>query len=273
MKRLVAVAGLVAVMCGSVRSTAQAARSAASQSPGAPPKVVLLVHQHFLPGKAGERERLEVETCRKFEEFGIPIAWIELEAVSGSPGALFFDPANSFKEIDRAGQLLGEMYGAHPELVQLQNEIEDRIASSKTVFARLREDLGHVDRVDLSKAHYWRVTTVSVRPGREGDFAEADKARGRVHPDAAWVVYEVDSGTAVPTFLVIETMSSLADVDKTSETASNSKQGQKERDQAVRDAYLSVESDLYAVHPEMSHVPHTFAASEPEFWTPSGVKR
>lgn len=268
---LVAVAVLAALMCGTVMLAGQSAPSTASQSAGAPPKVVLLVHQHFLPGKAGERERLEVETCKKFDEFGVPIAWIELESVSGAPEALFFDPANSFKEIDRAGQLLGEMYGAHPELVQLQNEIEDRIESSKTVFARLREDLGHVDRVDLSKAHYWRVTTVNVRPGHESDFAEADKARGRMHPDVVWFVYEVDSGTAVPTYLLIETMTSLADADK-SETSS-SKQAQKELEQIVRDAYVSADSNLYVVHPEMSHVSHLFAAGEPEFWTPAAAKQ
>ena len=271
MRKLVAVAVLAALMCGAVVSTGQTGPSTASQSAGAPPKVALLVHQHFLPGKAGERERLEVETCKKFDEFGVPIAWIELESVSGAPGALFFDPANSFKEIDRAGQLLGEMYSAHPELVQLQNEIEDRVESSKTVFARLRDDLGRVDRVDLSKAHYWRVTTVNVRPGHEADFAEADKARGRMHPDAAWFVYEVDSGTAVPTFLVIETMTALADADK-NETSS-SKQAQKEREQIVQDAYVSVESNLYVVHPEMSHVSHSFAAGEPEFWSPAAAKQ
>jgi hypothetical protein len=269
MRVLVAVAVLAILTVGSVISRAQTA--ATTQNAGAPPKVVLLVHQRFLPGKAGERERLEVETCKKFDEFGVPIAWIEMESVSGTPGALFLDPANSFKEIDRAGQLLGEMYSAHPELVQLQNEIEDRVESSKAVFARLREDLGRVDRVDLSKAHYWRITTVNVRPGRESEFAEADKARSRVHPDAAWLVYEVDSGTEVPTFLVIETMASLADADK-NETPS-SKQAQKEREQIIRDSYVSAESNLYVVHPEMSHVSHSFAAGEPEFWTPAAVKQ
>jgi len=42
-------------------------------SAGAPPKVVLWVHQQMLAGKAGERDKLEAEICRKFEEFGIPI--------------------------------------------------------------------------------------------------------------------------------------------------------------------------------------------------------
>lgn len=140
-----------------------AAFAQTATSSGAPPKVLLLVSQQMLPGKAGERDKFELETCRKFDEFGIPIPWIEMEAVTGEPGALFFDPANSFEEMERAGQLLSEAYSAHPELAQLQDEIEARLASSKNILAVLRDDLGGGrDRIDLSKAHYLRITTVSV---------------------------------------------------------------------------------------------------------------
>jgi hypothetical protein len=273
MKPLIAAGLLTGVLCGAHVMAAQTAASPAPPSAGSPPNVVLLVHQQFLPGKAGERERLELETCRKFDEFAIPIPWIEMEAVTGTPGALFFDPANSFDEVDRAGQLLSEMYGAHPELAQLQNGIEELIASSKTVFARRREDLGNlVDRMDLSKAHYWRITVVNMRPGRDNDFVEADKARVRAQRDTPWVVYEVDSGTTLPTFLVIETLRSFADADRKPESTSAANKGQKDRDQVVKDAYLSVESNLYGVHPEMSHVSKPFAAGEPEFWSPAPAK-
>src|SRR5579862_732321 len=105
------------------------------------------------PGSGGARAPREAETVTKIQELGIPIPWIEMESVTGSPGALFFDPANSLEEMDRAGQLLSQMYTAHPELGQLQNEIEARIASSKVIIARLRDDLGKSgDGIDLSKA-------------------------------------------------------------------------------------------------------------------------
>ncbi len=234
-------------------------------SAGAPPKVVLWVHQQMLAGKAGERDKLEAEICRKFEEFGIPIPWIEMEAVTGSPGALFLDPASSFEEMDRAGHLLGEAYGAHPELAQLQDQIEERLASSKIVFAVRRDDLGG-SRVDLSKARYLRINVVSVRPGHESDFAEADKIISRVHADEARVVYAVDSGMTLPTFLVIEALRSLGDADKKPEATGMAEKDRKQLEQIARDAYTSVESNLYAIHPEMSHVSRGFAAEDPEFW-------
>jgi hypothetical protein len=268
------VAGLLAgVACASVVLAAQTSSTAASAaSAGAPPKVLLLVHQQFLAGKASEREQLEVETCRKFEEFGIPIPWIEMESVTGSPGALFFDPANSLEEMDRAGQLLSQVYTSHPELVQLQNEIEARLASSKTIIARRRDDLGRSgDDLDLSKARYWRITVVSVHPGHESDFAEADKQRGV--GEMGEVVYEVDSGTTLPTFIVIEPLRSLGDAEKKADAKRPVEKGRRDYEQIAREAFLSVESNLWAVHPEMSHVPRGFASGDPEFWTPGQNKQ
>jgi len=273
MKLQVAAGLLAAIVCGT-GAVAQTASSTNATSPGAPPKVALLVHQQFQTGKMGEREQLEVETCRKFEEFGIPIPWVEMESVTGSPGALFFDPANSLEEMDRAGQLLSQMYSMHPELGQLQNEIEARIASSKTIIARRRDDLGKWgDKINLSTAHYWRVTVVNVRPGHESDFAEADKLSANGSSQAGWVVYEVDSGTTLPTFLVIEPLRSLADAEKKPETKAAPEKGHRDYNEIAREAFLSVESNLWAIHPEMSHVSRGFASSDPDFWTPGQNKQ
>lgn len=263
MTRLQFILGLVVAMACWLGCTG----FAQSGSVGAPPKVALLVHQQMLPGKAGDKQKLEAETCRKYDEFSVPIFWIELEAVTGPPGAIFLDPANSFDEMDRAGQVLGEFYSAHPELADLQQDIEARVSSSKTVIAVRRDDLGTAgNRIDLSKSRYLRITLVSVRPGYENDFIEADKIRTRSFPDAAQVVYEVDSGTALPTFLVIETLRSLADADKQPDKIPANEKDRKQLEQIARDAYASVESNLYAIHPEMSHVSRAFAAADPEFW-------
>jgi proteasome lid subunit RPN8/RPN11 len=269
MKLQVAAGLLIGILCGT-GVAAQTGSTTSTASPGAPPKVALLVHQQFLTGKVGEREQLEVETCKKFEELGIPIPWIEMESVTGSPGALFFDPANSLEEMDRAGQLLSQMYTAHPELGQLQNEIEARIASSKIVIARRRDDLGKPgDGIDLSKARYWRISVVHVHPGHESDFAEADRLRASGSSQASWVVYEVDSGTTLPTFLVIEPLRSLADAEKKPETKRSPEKGHRDFDQIAREAFLSVESNLWAIHPEMSHVSRGFASGDSDFWTPA----
>jgi hypothetical protein len=273
---------IAALLVGVSCATAGAAQTGSSTtptsqgptSPGSPPRVFLLVHQQFLTGKAGEREQLEVETCRKFEELGIPIPWIEMESVTGSPGALFFDPANSLEEMDRAGQLLSQMYTTHPELVQLQNEIEARLASSKTIIARRRDDVGKAaDSLDFSKARYWRMTVVSVHPGHEADFVEAEKFRASSGGEGKWVVYEVDSGTTLPTFIIIEPLRSLGDADKKPEPKRPAEKGRRDYEQIARESFSTVESNLWAIHPEMSHVSRAFAAGDSEFWTPGQSKQ
>ncbi len=261
--------------CASGRVLAQAQTTAA----GAPPKVLLLVYQQVLSGKAGERQRLEADTSRRFDELNVPITWIELEAVTGPPQALFFDPANSFAELDRAGTMLASTFATHPELAQQQQQIEERLASSKTVVAARRDELSLApERIDLTKARYLRITMVSLRPGHERDFGEAQNIRSaaarRDRSEPACVVYEINSGAPKPTFLVVESLRSLADADKELDRERSLQQNLAEADRARleqigREAYLSVESNLYAMHPDMSHVPKEFAAGDPAFWNPN----
>jgi len=248
-------------------------------APTAPPKVLLLVFQQIQPGKAGERQRLEVETSRRFDELDVPITWIELEAVTGPPQALFFDPADSLAELDRAGAMLAQTFATYPELAQQQQEIEERLASSKTVVAVRRDELGYnAERMDLSKARYLRLTVVSLRPGHERDFLEARKILaslpGTDRSGAMSAVYEVNSGMQQPTFLVVESLRSLADADKKLDTDRNlprnlSETERSRLEQIAREGYASVENNLYTIHPEMSHVPKEFASGDPGFWKPT----
>jgi hypothetical protein len=244
--------------------------------PGVLPKVLLLVYQQMQPGKAGERQRLEVDTSRRFDELNVPITWIELEAVTGPPQALFFDPASSFEELDRAGAMLANTFASHPELAQQQEQIELRLASSRTAVAIRRDELDFsVEKMDLTKARYLRITVMQLRPGREQDFVEAEKVRrtalNRAGADVAWAMYEANAGLEQPTFLLVEPLKSLQDVDKRVEIQRKAEQGweQTERkrvDEITRDAYLSIESNLYVIHPEMSHVSREFAAGDPGYW-------
>ena len=70
---------------------------------------------------------------------------------------------------------------------------------------------------------------------------------------------------------VIEPLKSLQDVDKRIEIQRKAEQGweqtdRKRVDEITRDAYLSIESNLYVIHPEMSHVSREFAAGDPGYW-------
>jgi hypothetical protein len=235
--------------------------AAPTPNPAAAPKALLLVYQQFLPGKGGTRQALERDIAGSFDRLAAPISWIELESLTGPPQALFVDPANSFAEIDKAGAVLAQIYGTHPDLSQSQQQIEDLIANSRTVTAVLRDDLSvNASTLNLAKARYLRVRIVQVRPEREGDFVNALKNNRPTNPTPteSWAVYQVNAGLSDLTFFFLEPMRSMQGVD----------QGLSNATQVLAPlaATSSSETNLYAIHPEMSHVSKEFAAGDPTFW-------
>jgi hypothetical protein len=235
----------------------------AAPAPAVPPllpKVLLLVYQQFLPGKAGARQTLEIDTARNFDRLEVPVHWIEVESLTGPAQALFLDSADSFADLDKAGAQLAQTYAGHPELAQTQQQIESTIAATRTITAFRRDDLSrNLDALNLPRARYLRVSVVQVAPDHETDFlnsVSAHRINMKPKPDAAWAVYQVNSGLPEVTFLYLEVLRSMADVDGDPRSAFL----------AEAASANSIESALYAVHPEMSHVSPTFAAADPGYW-------
>ena len=253
-----------------------ASSQSSDQNPAAPPKVALLVYQQTQPGRAGARQELEASLARAFDRLQAPLSWIELEAVTGPPGALFFDPGKSYDDIEKAGAQLGSIFAAHPELAQKQQAVDELLTSSSTVVALRRDDLGYLaDTLDLAKARFLRIETVKVRPGHERDFVEAQttlrSALEKSHSSITRVVYQIDQGMPAPTFLVVEVLHSLKELDdriaaRTSLERTETEVERVHLEQIARDAYESRQSNLYGIHPEMSHVSKDFAMQDPQFW-------
>ena len=245
-------------LCSIANSGAQNPTAA---NPGAPPRVLLLVYQRFLPGKAGARQALQTDIARAFDKFEVPISWVELEALTGPPEALFFDSANSFEEIEKAGSSLAQFYGTHADLAQTQGQILDAVESSRTVTAARRDDLGlRANSVDLTKARYLSLRIVHVLPAQRHDFEAGEKAAQESqsrNSDVSWVVYEVNAGLPETTFLMFSSMTALKQLDK------NLAQGSEATPGASR---FPGETNLYVVRPDMSHVSKEFATGDPGFW-------
>jgi hypothetical protein len=253
--------------------------SAQTEQTGAsvrPPKLLLLVHQEFLPGKAGARAKLEIAMSRACEKLNVPNAWIDLEAITGRPEALSFDAFDTFEEIDHAATEWPKVYARNPEVARLQEEIRMLVSSERTAIAVRRDDLGYrVGNIDLSKARVMRVLGVHLYPGHEGDFAEAFKilsaAYERINSDTPWVVYQVNVGEPLPSFLVFVPMTALRQNDDLLSRRIDllhveGEENAERMQQIAREAYASTESNLYMVSPETSHVSKEFAAGDPDFW-------
>ncbi len=242
----------------------------------APPKYALLVHQEFPAGKAAARQKLSTEISRDFDRLKIPNCWIEMEAWTGTPNALFFDAFDSYEQMEKAHDFLADGYAKHPELARGSQAIAELMTSMKTVVAIKRGDLGyHVDRINLSKVRYMRIVIAHIRPGHENEFTESFKtlaaAYEKINSPNPWMVYQVDTGIPRPTFLVIVPMRELAEMDKllanaTAVRGAEGEAGVNRIQEITREVYESSEVQLYVVSPQMSHVSPAFAAGDSAFW-------
>jgi hypothetical protein len=246
--------------------------------PTAPPNLLLLVHQQFRFGSESAREKYQIEIGKACKELTVPNQWIDFESITGAPEALFFDPLDSFEQLDSARAAWGKINAVHPELVRLQEEIRNLETSEGTTIAVRRSDLSYrAGFIDLSKARYMRVLEIQLLPGHEGEFVEAFKtlraAYEKIKADTPWVVYQVNVGMPSPTFLAFVPMSALRQNDDLLSWRgplrdAEGQAGADRMQQIAREAYRSTESNLYAINPEMSHVFKEFADGDPGFWSP-----
>jgi hypothetical protein len=248
----------------------------AASTATAPPKILLLVHQQFKFGSEGTRQSLEARIARACNHLDVPNSWIDLQSITGPPEAFSFDPFDSFEHVENAYVVWAQFYAAHPDLGNLQEQVRALETSESTIIAVRRDDLGYrVSRIDLSKAHFVRVLEVRLRPGREGEFVESFKllsaAYERIDADMPWVVYQANVGMPSPAFLVFVPMRALKENDAYLARAAKLREAEGEAgydrmQQIARDAYVSTESNLYAISPEMSHVPKEIVDGDPDFW-------
>jgi hypothetical protein len=213
--------------------------AAAAPPPAAPPKVLLLTRQQFKPGRAHARERLERATAAIYNRLDVPVYWLELAAFTGTPEALFFDPFDSFEEVEKAGSAIGALKEAHPELVRLQAGINDTLSAQSAILA-VRRDSPGVDEINLAKARFMRMLVVRASPG-EDPPSMAGGTPG--------IIYEVMSGMPGPVFLVFQPMAAFTEIPAAAVTHGT-----------------VVEDAVYAVEPEMSHVSREFAGENRELW-------
>ena len=277
-----AAAILLTVVCA---TTLSAQAGTIADLPVAAPNLLLLVHQEVSSDRARQREKLEESMSRRCDRLETPSFWINLQSLSNPRKSLFFDPFDSFEQLEQSRVSWRRFYASHPDLSRLQEEIDELVGDEHTTFAIRRQELGYLtDTIDLSKTRFVRTVEVHLFPGRENDFIETLKiladSRVKIQANVPWEVYEVNAGMASPTFFILMPLVTLAKNDDLlyweQSMANEESAGDAQRMKEIaHDSYASAETTLYEVRPEMSHVSKEFADSDPVFWrhtTASGAK-
>lgn len=233
---------------------------AAPADAGAPPPVLNVTQVRLKPRTSSAYSSVEAQVVRAFERARVPLYWIGLQAPKDANDILYLNLFDSRAALDRATASYREGAKLHPDLSQLQQRLGEFTASQATALTMRRDDIDRALRdVDFATMHTLRLTTIQVRPGREGEFVQAIRT---AHPkDGAWLVYEATDSS---TFLLITL--------KRSAITRHDGPAIPRTLRRFRGVYTKAETRVYAVRPAMSHVPQTFVAANPQLWrVPNGT--
>ena len=207
--------------------------------PAAPPKVLVLVRQQFKPTMSQARERMERANAAACNRLDVPAYWLDLQAFTGTPQAVLFEPFDSFEAVEKARAALPALFQAHPELARLEAGINDSLASERTILAVRRETPGQRE-INLAEARFLRMIVVQGAPGT---------AKPSIEGPASSVVYDVASGMHGPASLIFQAMTDFKAPQRV----------------AIASGTIA-EDSIYVIDPRMSHVSRAFAEQDASFW-------
>ncbi|MFY9730261.1 MAG: hypothetical protein WAK24_06615 [Candidatus Acidiferrales bacterium] len=253
-----------------------------AHSAGSPPHYINVVHERLKPGRDAAYDGMLSNIRGDYERFNIPAYWIEMKSITGPDESFSLNFGDSFDDLQKMGAGVAAGVAAHPELAGLQDSLLAENTSSVTNFIAERVDtLGfRAATINFAKMRMLQVTVFHVRPGHEGEFAEAAKSIASVYEKVAgspaWVIYTVHSGAPVPCYLMLTTLSSLKDEDDASARRGPAMEAagaavQQRLQEIARSAYDSIETNIYVVNPHLSHMPKDFTAEDPAYWMPKNA--
>jgi hypothetical protein len=237
-----------------------------SPETGITPNTLLLYRADLIPGKEAAYTQTEADIVRGYANAKIPAYWLALQSATGSPHVLYFNGFDTFAAIERAGTDVAEGLNTYPEIASLQQKLQEFVTATRTIMAFRRDDLSyHLNKIDLAKARYVRVSIFQLRPGYEDEFADAFRARARIHEtndiEAPWMIYQVHSGLTLPAFLEFQPMDSLGEIDDALDRERRGRRASGEKRQSpaqnqkwMKDAEASIEIQVYNVSLAMSYL-------------------
>lgn len=273
---------IIAVLasCFSSRAQTRAQENSPSvHSAASPPQYINVVHERLKPGHGAAYDGMLSSIRTSYERFNIPAYWIELKSLTGPDEILAFNFAESFGEFEKMGAGMAAGIAAHPELAGLQDRQLAENTSSVTNFIAERVDglSFHAASINFAKMRLLHLTVFNIRPGHESEFAEAVKSitatYEKIEGSPAWVTYAVNAGAPAPSYLILTALSSLKDEDAAAARRVPAMDAagpavQQRLQEIARSAYDSIETNIYVVNPQLSHMPRDFTAEDPSYWMP-----
>jgi hypothetical protein len=249
------------------------AGSLAAQDQGPPPYLQIFREQVKF-GRAGSHLQTESAWPRAFGKAKIKNNYIALVSTYGPSEVWFVEGHGSVAEIEAASKSIAATPGLAAELDRLVQADAANVSGGDALLARFVPEASNPGEVNLAQMRVWEVTIFRVRPGKEGSFFEGAKLfQGVVQQakaNAPWASYQVQAGMPGPTYLVLSPHKSLAELDQNSGTGAAIEKAMTpdlmKQFGTVSEGFVSVQSIVFTVSPEMSYPMAEWVSQDPAFW-------
>jgi hypothetical protein len=252
--------------------------SASAQTlPTSQPNMITIVREEVKLGRDADHAKVEAGWPAAYEKAKSPDFYLAMTSMTGAPEAWYITPYASHAAIGDGLKRDDGDAVLTAELTRLRRADADMITSVRVIQARARAELSSGAYPDLAKHRFFEVTWFRVRPGHELQFEAAGKAYGaaakRAGVNAAYRVYEVVAGVPGPTYLVLSSVASYAELDQAmTDDAKTMKGFNTEEGMAMQkfmlEGVVNVETQRFRVDPVQSYVPKETRAQDPAFWIP-----
>ncbi len=246
------------------------------------PKILWIYREDIKPARGAVHDRVEQGFAQLWAKAHVQ-PFLGLEAVSGNASeSIFLSGYGSLEDYEKDFQTFSKTAEGplKAEYEALEKQEAELVNSVRSIIAVYRPDLSY--RMDpslagLPKARLMQITTIRIRIGKDEPFATGIKTWRsgfeKLNAPRPWAVYQVASGAPEGTYLVLQVMRSLKEIDediamapKLAETIGAD--ALRDMLKGMSDTFISMENSIYAFNPRISNVPKAFADADPEFWAP-----
>ncbi len=240
-----------------------------------PPKVLVVIREFLKPGKGGSpHEKAESAFVQAFARAKWPTHYFAANSVSGKNRALFFVPYDSFEAWEKDNQAQQKNPALSAALDRASVGDGELLSETDTSLLVYNEEQSLRAPVDIAHMRYFEISLFRVRSGHRKEWSDAVKLVKEAYekiPDMHWAMYEAAYGQEDVTYIVIQPLKSLAEVDQGMERdkqfmAAMGEEGMKKLGELESSAIEFTQSNLFQFSPAMSYPPDAWVKADPDFW-------
>lgn len=248
--------------------------SVVAQQMKGPPPYLQIFREDVKLGRTGAHPAAEAGWPRAFAKAKIPNHYIAMTTIYGPDEAWFCQGNSSIAEVEQQNQAMEKAPGLLQEMDRLAQADAANISAHRSLLTRYHPELSNGPEINPAEMRVWEALIFKVRPGHEGDFAQAANLyRTTVESakvKAPWVTYEVMAGMPGPVFIIFVPHKTLAEIDPATgamaaiEKAMNPELMKKFG--TLSEGFTSIENLVFSVSPEMSYPRPEWVTKDPAFW-------